>query len=252
VKHIAPHDAARLAQAVALSARFCIDCESPVTGRKVLCAPCKRTRNLIRCAAYHAAHKPDPEKVKAAWEKWRAANRDKDRASKVAGRQRWEVRYPDRRAASIAKTNAKQKAARLAWLASPEGLATTARRLSRKKAKAAASARNQRDRKFGKMSFPYIVASRPEALDYLALNALVPQGLPGREDAVQSMALAVLEGRTTLAALQSDRSAVRAFCRGHIKGNFEAGGYAVSLSQPRADGRSWDDMLPDNGERAWT
>jgi hypothetical protein len=37
----------------------------------------------------------------------------------------------------------------------------------------------------------------------------------------------------------------------HRRDNFEVGGYAISFSQPRHDGRSWDDMLPDDPERVW-
>lgn len=196
--------------------RQCLVCETPLSGRKKICDGCSRERNKARCLAYHATHKPDAGKVKASWDKWRAANPDKDRAAKVAGRSRYLALHPERRAASVAKYAAKKRQMTAA-----------------KRAIIPVAA----------LKFPYVIAARPDILDYLALNALVPAGLPGREDAVQDMALAVLEGRTTLDALQADHSTVRAFCRSHMKGNFESGGYAVSLSEPRRDGRNWNDVL---------
>lgn len=102
-----------------------------------------------------------------------------------------------------------------------------------------------------RISRPPDTRPRPEHALLIAVGNLLPASLPDRNDIRQDIIVAILEGTTSLAELQSDRSAVRKFCRGHVKGNFEAGGYAVSLSQPRHDGRSWHDLIADTSENQW-
>lgn len=86
-------------------------------------------------------------------------------------------------------------------------------------------ARDHRSR----LSYPFIIKKRDEHADLLAVNALVPYGIPGREDVCQEIMLAMWEGRITVDQLRSARSNVRAFVRSFQKSNFEASGYARSL-----------------------
>lgn len=94
------------------------------------------------------------------------------------------------------------------------------------------------------LSYPFIIRKRDEHADLLAVNSLVPHGLPGREDVCQEIMLALWEGKITLDQLKANRSNVRSFVRAFTVENYEGGGYAMSLDQPMADGRSWHDVLP--------
>lgn len=94
------------------------------------------------------------------------------------------------------------------------------------------------------LAYPFIVRRRDEHADLMAVNGLVPRGLPGREDVCQEIMLALWEGKITLDQLKANRSNVRAFVRTFTTENYEGGGYAMSLDQPMHDGRSWHDILP--------
>lgn len=99
------------------------------------------------------------------------------------------------------------------------------------------------------LSYPYLPKKREEHADLLAVNALVPRGMPGREDVCQEIMLAIWEGRTTLVELRQNRMNVRGFMARFRADNLEVGGYAISLDQPMHDGRSWHDVL--SAEQAW-
>lgn len=96
------------------------------------------------------------------------------------------------------------------------------------------------------LAYPFIAKRRDEHADLLAVNGLVPQGMPGREDVCQELLLAVLEGSVSVAALKSDRAFLRATITRLRRENFESGGYAISLDEPRPDGRTWYDTLSAN------
>lgn len=93
------------------------------------------------------------------------------------------------------------------------------------------------------VNYPYVREVAPHTAELLAVNALVPRWIPGREDVCQNIMLAIFEGRTTVAELKRKRAALSAFCRAHIRESFEAEGYAVSLDAPRKDGRSMHDLI---------
>ena len=93
------------------------------------------------------------------------------------------------------------------------------------------------------LAYPYIIKPRDEHADLLAVNTIVPQGPPCREDICQEIMLALWEKRITLNDLIDNREDVRAFIRSFKKGNYEMGGYAISLDVPMYDGRSWHDVL---------
>lgn len=97
------------------------------------------------------------------------------------------------------------------------------------------------------LQYPYIVNVRGEHATLLAVNRLVPHGLPShlRADVCQEMMLAVWSGATSLEALQSDKALVNSYIREARKLNYEGGGFAMSLDVPMMDGRSWYDVLPD-------
>lgn len=97
------------------------------------------------------------------------------------------------------------------------------------------------------LRYPYIRQIRGEHADLLAVNTLVPRGLPDyeRADVCQEIMLALWMKETSLEELRSDRALLGRFVRGFRKANFEAGGQAISLDVPMRDGRSWYDVLPD-------
>jgi hypothetical protein len=95
------------------------------------------------------------------------------------------------------------------------------------------------------LQYPFISAARGEHAEILAVNALIPRGLPDyeRADIIQEIMLALLEKRFTLAEMRDPRI-VRQFIKGFRSSNFEDCGYALSLDAPMRDGRSWYDVLP--------
>lgn len=97
------------------------------------------------------------------------------------------------------------------------------------------------------LQYPYIIKARGDHADLLAVNALVPHGLPThmRADVCQEIMLALWQGAVKLDDLRRNKALVSRFIGGFRKANFENGGYGVmSIDQPRADGRSWHDLLP--------
>lgn len=69
-------------------------------------------------------------------------------------------------------------------------------------------------------------AARDTVLANLAaIRALVPRGLLVLDDVVQDIALAILEGRTTVAKLQADKKALAGFVQGQRRVNFERKSY---------------------------
>lgn len=97
------------------------------------------------------------------------------------------------------------------------------------------------------LQYPYIAKVRGEHADLLAVNALVPRGLPDfmRADVCQEIMLALLDGSVTLDELRSDQRLVRSFVSRSRRENEEMGGYALSLDAPMRDGRSWYEVMPD-------
>lgn len=82
------------------------------------------------------------------------------------------------------------------------------------------------------LAYPFIIRKRDEHADLLAVNRMVAQYLPGREDICQEIMLAMWEGTITLAELEAKRENLRAFVRSFRRNNFEQSGAAVSLDAP--------------------
>lgn len=101
--------------------------------------------------------------------------------------------------------------------------------------------------RYAPLQYPYIREVRGEHADLLAVNSLVPRGLPDhiRADVCQEIMLALWQKEVSIDELRGDRALVQSFIRGFRKANFEAGGQAISLDTPMRDGRSWYDVLPD-------
>ena len=76
------------------------------------------------------------------------------------------------------------------------------------------------------LSYPYVGTSRAENSLVRAVNELVPRGVPGREDIVQSLLLALHENKITREQLR-DRKTVGQAIRVFMRENFEGAGYAV-------------------------
>lgn len=93
------------------------------------------------------------------------------------------------------------------------------------------------------LSYPFIIRKRTDHSDLLEVNALVPRGMPGREDVCQEIMLAIFEGKLTIGQLRANPSDIRSFVRGFYKTNYEDAGQAISLDMPMKSGRSWHDVL---------
>jgi hypothetical protein len=92
-------------------------------------------------------------------------------------------------------------------------------------------------------AYPFVRKVNAGSTDLLLVNSLVPTGLPGREDICQEIMLALLEKRITIEQLKAARSNIRAFINKFKRENYEEGGFAISLDEPRHDGQSWHDVL---------
>jgi hypothetical protein len=91
------------------------------------------------------------------------------------------------------------------------------------------------------LRYPFIQTPRPEHGLLLLANSLVSQAIPGREDIVQEICLALVLGTTCEEALRA--GGVKEFIRRFRAGNYEGRGYAVSLDVPLFSGRSLHDVL---------
>lgn len=92
------------------------------------------------------------------------------------------------------------------------------------------------------LAYPFVAKARDEHAELLLVNSLVPRGMPGREDVVQAILLALWERQTTIEQLKA--AGIAPFLRQFRRDNYESGGYAVSLDVPRLGGGSWHDVLP--------
>jgi hypothetical protein len=89
------------------------------------------------------------------------------------------------------------------------------------------------------LSYPYISKARNEHADLLAVNSIIPSGIPEnmRADMCQEIMLALLEGRTTLEALKAKKANSAYFIKKFYHDNYEAGGHAISFQDTDED---WD------------
>jgi len=94
-------------------------------------------------------------------------------------------------------------------------------------------------------AYPFVRVAKDEHGTLMAVNSIVPQALPGREDVCQEILLALWEGKITLDQLRANRSNVGAFVRRFQSENYEASGYAISLDVPMRSGGSWHDVIAD-------
>lgn len=72
------------------------------------------------------------------------------------------------------------------------------------------------------------------------VGELVPR-MPGRDDVIQDVLLALMEGRVALAHLEA--RGVGEFVRGFRRAAYERGGHALSLDAPMFGGGSWHDRI---------
>jgi hypothetical protein len=95
------------------------------------------------------------------------------------------------------------------------------------------------------LEYPY-VQNATEANEVLIFVAsIVPRhiGAALHADVCQEIMLSIWLKKITPEELKANPSLVNGFIRMARRQNLEAGGNAISLSQPRYDGRSWDDIL---------
>lgn len=79
------------------------------------------------------------------------------------------------------------------------------------------------------LQYPFIVKPDDRHADLIAVNRIVSKQIPGREDVVQDIMLALWESRTSLDELKNDPKAVRSFVKAFRKTSFERGGFAESM-----------------------
>lgn len=96
------------------------------------------------------------------------------------------------------------------------------------------------------IAYPYIRSARGEHADLIAINALVPRGVPDhcRADICQELMLEVLEGKTTVAALQKDKSLLHKYLKYYQHEHSMITSYAIALDRPMSNGGNWYDVLP--------
>jgi transposase len=102
------------------------------------------------------------------------------------------------------------------------------------------------------LSYPFILKKRDEHADLLAVNALIPKGIPPemRADICQEAMLAVFEGKITIDELKANRDRVSWFVKKFWRDNFEAAGHAVSLSG-HDDDRTYDEVASSIAAQDW-
>lgn len=90
------------------------------------------------------------------------------------------------------------------------------------------------------LAYPYITKVRDEHADLLAVNAIIPSGIPDnmRSDMCQEILLAILEKRTTLEMLKSRDRGAAYFIKKFYHDNYEAGGHAISFNETD---ENWDE-----------
>ncbi len=93
------------------------------------------------------------------------------------------------------------------------------------------------------LEYPYIIKPDDRHADLIAVNRMVSKAIPGREDVVQDVMLALWESRTSLAELRADPRALRAFVSSFRKASFERSGYGVesmdvTIHSDDGDGKS--------------
>lgn len=124
------------------------------------------------------------------------------------------------------------------------------RRVERERMKEARALEREKDRKAKapliQVAYPYIREVRGEHADLIEINKLVPAGIREhvRADVCQELMLAILEGKTTVAALKADRSLLMKYVRVFERENSLITSYALSLDKPLKYGGSWYDILP--------
>jgi hypothetical protein len=93
--------------------------------------------------------------------------------------------------------------------------------------------------------YPYVTKARAETADLLLINDLVSRAYPDhmRADICQDIFLAMLEGKTTIEALQANKWRIREYVSRFRSMNMEMGGFALSLDEPLAGGGSRYDLI---------
>lgn len=127
-------------------------------------------------------------------------------------------------------TNLAHKARELGYTLPPEW----ARLIAPKRAKRPAVSRHEL------LAYPYIAKPTDAHADIMAVNALVPAGMPEhvRADVCQEIMIAIMEGRTTLEMLKAKRGSASYFIRKFYKDNYEQAGHAISFDAVSDEGMS--------------
>lgn len=240
---------------------ICLDCPSRVEGRRLRCDDCRRAMSRLASKNWKARNRAKQNGYNLAYQKRTAVrarlacHRSYRKRRELQGLKpgQWKIDATPNRTCADCDNLAAPRKLRCdpCRIERTKRLARIAHERYRKRRPDLVRARNARYRaKHHKAAprLPVVAWQMGSSAALAAINAVVPRSIAGRDDVCQSLALALLEGR-----ISTDDLAHRAreFVRSFQRENFEGRGFAVSLSQPRHDGRSWDDLLPDNSERLW-
>lgn len=238
--------------------RHCAECDAPAIGRRVRCEPCRITRNNAFRSRWKKEHRASVGRTCLDCSEPLSIRRGPLKRCKPCGKARAKAlqRKAQARYLATPKGQARKNAMHAAWLRrnrAKQNAYNRAYRLRHSPRNAVSCAKwkakhRSTARPIAQPAAPLVAWQAGSNPDLLAIQALVPRGIPGREDVCQSLVLAILEGSITRADLPAE---VRKHVRRLARENHEGGGYAVSLSEPRHDGWSWDDILPDDAERVW-
>ncbi len=239
------HTTERLAPSV-IRIRLCVDCSLPALSNRALrCPPCRKIRERARIKAFWKTPKGRATRKRAriGWLSRQGREINKRHNLNYYRRLRAEGKLCN-------GTNGRVRYLRKhiehirAYRAFLKTLPQPARKIKAKAPRPVTAPR-------AVLAYPFIARPRSDHAELIAVNSLVPRGIPGREDICQNIIVAILEGRTTVAELARDKRALSAFIGKHNRESFEQGGRAVSLNEPRRDGRSWHDVLPADPEQQW-
>lgn len=200
----------------------CVDCSGAALAKSLRCEACKLRIHQARCKRYEAANR---ETRLIRGNEWRKRNL----ATVNARVKRW---YAAKKTARLLLPP-KVKPIKPWVLAGMQRHTWYNRKLHKLHGSAAPAA--------PLMAYPFIRTQRDEHAELLFVNSLVPQGMPGRDDVVQTIMLALWERQTTVDALKA--GGVSSFIRAFRRENYESGGYAISIDVPRSGGGSWHDVL---------
>lgn len=102
----------------------------------------------------------------------------------------------------------------------------------------------------GRTAYPFVAEEKPETVDLLEVNDLVPKGLPEwiRADICQNIMLALLEKETTLTELKANRASANFFVRKFYR---EEGDHRLVSLESDDDTQAYDEIAGAMARDEW-